>query len=67
MLDSIAVKAAATEPKEIPESNKTPRPVVARRERLLAVCVEPFSKGSRGFVHAGLPRAAAIPGPGIGR
>lgn len=50
-LDGIAVKAAATAGKEIPEAEKTPGAVTARRERLLAVFLEPFAQGSRGFVH----------------
>lgn len=51
MLDDIAVKAAATAGKEIPESEKTPEAVAARRERLMAVFLEPFAQGSRGFIH----------------
>ncbi|KAL1861539.1 hypothetical protein Daus18300_008802 [Diaporthe australafricana] len=51
MLDDIAVKAAATAGKVIPESEKTTEAVAARRERLLAIFLEPFAQGSRGFVH----------------
>lgn len=51
MLDGIADKAAATAGKAIPEWEKTPDAVAARRERLLAIFLEPFALGSRGFVH----------------
>lgn len=51
MLDDLAVKAASTAGKVIPESEKTPEAVAARRERLLAIFLEPFAQGSRGFVH----------------
>jgi pimeloyl-ACP methyl ester carboxylesterase len=49
-IDGIAVKAAATAGKEIPESETSPEAEAARRERLLSVLFEPFAQGSRGLV-----------------
>lgn len=49
-LDALATKAASTAGKEIPESEKNPEAVKARRERLLRVLLEQFAQGSKGFV-----------------
>lgn len=50
-LDDLALKAAKTAGKVVPESEMTVEATAARRERLKAVFLEPFSQGSQGFVH----------------
>jgi pimeloyl-ACP methyl ester carboxylesterase len=50
LLDNIAMKAAATAGKHIPESEKIPEAVAARRARLIRIFLEPYAQGSRGFV-----------------
>lgn len=50
MLDDLTVKAARTAGRTDSESEETAEAVAARRERLLAIFLEPFAQGSRGFV-----------------
>lgn len=50
LLDNIAIKAAATAGRHIPESEMLPEAVAARRARLSRILLEPFAQGSRGIV-----------------